>query len=156
MAVFRNCFFAELFGHLICHVSLALDSAHSKPPRSDFILHPQVCHINVLQSTNSLSVEAVFGRLRINGLHWLHLVTQISFNSDVTPVNSDASSAPAFSSASALLLVRIFCLHMNAFSLWLCGCRAVQRLRSMNFEFLCSLPYVNLKMSSLLRPFFHS
>ena len=66
-AVFRNYCFAERFGHQICNVFLTLDTTHSLPFGSDFIFHPQVCHINVLSSTNPLSVEDVFGGLRING-----------------------------------------------------------------------------------------
>ena len=55
----------------------SLHSAYSQPFGSDCTLHPQVCHISVLQSTDPLPVEDVFGSLRINGQHWLHLVTQI-------------------------------------------------------------------------------
>ena len=76
-AVFRNHCFAERFGPQICHVFLTLDSSRSQPLRSDFILHQQVRHVSVFQSTNSLSVDDVFGGLRIDGQHWLHLVTQI-------------------------------------------------------------------------------
>ena len=57
--------------------SSCCDSTHSQPCGSDFILHPQVCHINVLQSTNPLTVDDVFSGLHINGQHWLHLVTLI-------------------------------------------------------------------------------
>ena len=61
--------FAERFGPQICCVFHTLDSAHSKPVGSHFILHPQICHINVLHSTNPLSLEDVFGGPRINGQH---------------------------------------------------------------------------------------
>ena len=53
-AVFCNHCFAERFGPKICC---------SQPLRSDFILH--------------LSVDNVFGGLRINDQRWLHLVTLI-------------------------------------------------------------------------------
>ena len=50
-AVFRNHCFAERFGPQIRHVLLSLVSAQSQPLGPDLILHPQVCHIKVLQPT---------------------------------------------------------------------------------------------------------
>ena len=76
-AVFRNHCFAERFGPQICNVSSFLTLHTRILLGSGFISHPLVCHINVLQSTNPLSVEDVFGGLRINGQHWLHLITPI-------------------------------------------------------------------------------
>ena len=69
--------------------------------------------IHVLQSTNPLSVEAVFGGLRINGQRWLHLVTQVSQQRHDS--FRLAPNAAAYSSASALFLAMIFCLRVYAF-----------------------------------------
>ena len=81
---------------------LTLSPAVCCPLGCAFILHPQVCHINVLRSTIALSVEDVFGGLRINGQHWL--------NNDTIPFDS------AQSSVSALPLAMICCLRVNAVS----------------------------------------
>ena len=142
-AVFRNHCLAERFGPQFCNVFLALDPSQSQPLGSDFILHPKVCHINVHQSSISLSVNSVSGGLRIDGQHWLisypspSTATQFLFDSDAL------SSANSTASACTCMLSK-------------CGCRAASRLRLMIFEFLHSLPSLNQKMLSLLQLSFHT
>ena len=88
MAVCRDHCFAERCGPQICNVFFNLDSSHSQLLGSDFVLHPQVCHINVVQSTKSLSVEDVFGGLRI-------VARPRSFSIDTIPFDSDAPNTAA-------------------------------------------------------------
>ena len=142
-AVFRNHCLAERFGPQFCNVFLALDPSESQPLGSDFILHPKVCHINVLQSSISLSVNNVSGGLRIDVQHWLISYPR-SFNSNAIPFDSDApSSANSTASACTCMLSK-------------CGCRAASRLCLTIFEFLHTLPSLNQKMLSLLQLPFHS
>ena len=68
----------------------------------------------MLESTNPLSVEDVFGGLRI--LANTGFISQPrSFNHDTIPFDSDAPNAAANSSASALRLATICCLRVYAF-----------------------------------------
>ena len=114
-AVLSNHCFAEWLGSQICNVFFTLDSAYSQPLGSDFILHPQVGHIVVSQFPNSLLVEDVFSGFRIIGQHWLHIVSQTSQQRH-DPFDSDAPNAAAYSSASALLHVMMFCFRVYAFN----------------------------------------
>ena len=50
--------------------------------------------------TNSLSVDNVFGGLRIDGKHCLHHVSEVTHNN---PFDSDAPNAAAYKSASGTL-----------------------------------------------------
>ena len=79
--------------------------------------------------------------------------------------NPDSSPTTQFLSIQTLLmlqhtalLLRYFLQIYNVCACVLagCDCRTVSHLRLMNFEFLCSLPTLNLKMPSLLQPFFHT
>ena len=147
-AVFRNHCFGERFGPEICHVFLTLDSAHYKLlDLTSSCIHKYATSMCFNQPLPCLwRMCSVACGLRISGQHWLHLVTQIlqqRHNSF-----SNVPNAAAYSAAPAPRLAMIFCVCMLSG----CDCRAAPRLRLMIFEFLCSLPKLNLKMSSLLRP----
>ena len=105
--MFRHHCFAERFRSQVCYVFFTPDSAHSQPLGSDLILHPQVCHIYMLQLPDSLPVE--------NVLHWILLNPPRSLNNDTIPFDSDAPDSAAKSSAYALLLAKIFCFRVYAF-----------------------------------------
>ena len=105
--VLRDYCCAESLAAEICHVLLALDSAHTQYVGSDFVLYPQKGHIYVFQTTNAClwrTCSVAFASTASTGF----ITYPRSQSNDTVPCDSDAPTAAACNLDSALLLAMIF------------------------------------------------
>ena len=82
-------------------------------------LYPQIRHVFVFQTTNSLSVNKVFGGFFASMASTAFIAYPRSHSNGVILFDSDAHNAAAYNSDSALLPAMIFCLRVCAFNMWL-------------------------------------
>ena len=101
---------------LLCCCCLTLRTSNSFGP--DSILYPPICHVCVLQPTNALSVENVFGGFCVDGQH-CSVTYPRSHSNNTIPLESDAPIATAYNCDFALLLAMICCLRVYVFDMWL-------------------------------------
>ena len=136
----RNHCFAEWLGSHVCNIFFTLDSPYSQPLESDFILHPKIGHINVLQFPNSFlwnMCSVAFAAMANNGFTWLPRSLNVTI-----PFDSDTLNAAAYNSGSPLLLTSIFCYQLYTFLRH--DHQTLSRLRLVSFDFPCNLPSPSL------------
>ena len=76
--MFSNDLIADGFRPDVRKIVLALDTADSQPFRLDFILQPQMRHVDALHFADSMSMEGECWCFCINDQHWFFCKTQVA------------------------------------------------------------------------------
>ena len=76
--MFSEDFIAERLRSDVCKIVLALDAADFHTVRFDFILQPQMRHVDVLHFANSMSMRNVFCCFGVNEQYLLHCKTKVT------------------------------------------------------------------------------